>query len=92
MQGSILSAGLPDGPRIPTLPEPPAPKDVPRFGRLAPEVPKDKGLTLQASDVDLTPAIKAADTDANTRAGSTDAKAAPNIAFRVAAPESKAKQ
>ncbi|MEI9893367.1 MAG: L,D-transpeptidase family protein [Chthoniobacter sp.] len=26
MQGSILSAGLPDGPKIPTLPDPPAPK------------------------------------------------------------------
>jgi hypothetical protein len=34
MQGSILSAGLPDAPTIVTSPEPTAPKDVTRFGAL----------------------------------------------------------
>jgi hypothetical protein len=36
MQGSILSAGLPDGPTVITNPEPTAPKDVTRFGALSP--------------------------------------------------------
>jgi hypothetical protein len=69
MEGSMLSAGLPDGPKIPTLPEPPAPKDIPRFGRLAPAPPREKGLTLQQPDLNLTPAIQAAEADAAARAG-----------------------
>jgi hypothetical protein len=36
MQGSILSAGLPDSPTIITNPEPTAPKDVTRFGQFSP--------------------------------------------------------
>lgn len=40
MEGSMLSAGLPNGPKIET-----APKDVTRFGQLAPN-PKSKGRSL----------------------------------------------
>jgi hypothetical protein len=40
MEGSMLSAGLPNGPKIET-----APKDVTRFGQLAPN-PKAKGRSL----------------------------------------------
>jgi hypothetical protein len=69
MEGSMLSAGLPDGPKIPTLPEPPSPKDIPRFGRLAPAPVSEKGLSLQPADANLTPAIQAAEADAQERAG-----------------------
>jgi len=46
MQGSILSAGLPDAPKIQGLPES-APKDVTRFGNLSPSPSRTKGLSLQ---------------------------------------------
>ncbi len=103
MQGSILSAGLPDGPKIPSLPEPPAPKDVARFGGMAPVVPHTKGLSLQNPDVDLAPAIKAAETAADARAAAarreqTDAAAntansTPSpIAFRSTQSDTKNSQ
>ncbi|HSI14569.1 MAG TPA: L,D-transpeptidase [Chthoniobacter sp.] len=46
MQGSILSAGLPDGPKITTVPET-APKDVTRFGNLSPSPLRGRGMNLQ---------------------------------------------
>jgi hypothetical protein len=46
MQGSILSAGLPDSPKI-LSPASPAPKDVTRFGNLAPNPSRERGLSLQ---------------------------------------------
>jgi hypothetical protein len=100
MQGSILSAGLPDGPRIPTLPEPPAPKDVTRFGQLGPNPVREKGLTLEDPTLDMSAAIKAADAEANAHstaakdqnsADSTGKPASP-IAFRAANAASKSKQ
>lgn len=45
MQGSILSAGLPDAPKIQGLTET-APKDVTRLGTLSPS-PRARGLNLQ---------------------------------------------
>ena len=104
MQGSILSAGLPDGPKFPTLPEPPAPKDVPRFGRLRPNAtpPPEKALSLQNTGVDIGPAIQAADADAQSRANapkppspdsSTDAPdKSGSIAFRTGQADPKNKQ
>jgi len=100
MQGSILSAGLPDGPRIPTLPEPPAPKDVTRFGQMGPNPVRDKGLSLQDPALNVTPAIQAADADANARstaakdqdsADGTTKPASP-IAFRAGNSGNKSKQ
>jgi hypothetical protein len=101
MQGSILSAGLPDGPTIPKLPEPPAPKDVTRFGQLAPSPVGGKGLTLQDPALDTTPAIRAAAVT-NSRPAGTVAKdaengdgpanAGPNIAFRASPANGKPKQ
>jgi hypothetical protein len=97
MQGSILSAGLPDGPKIPTLPEPPAPKDVTRFGQLGPNPVRAKGLSLQDPSLNVTPAIQAAEADANARAGakeqdSTDNGAKSNIALRAGSAANKPKQ
>jgi hypothetical protein len=104
MQGSILSAGLPDGPKFPTLPEPPAPKDVQRFGRLGPNAnpPSEKGLSLQNTGVDIAPAIQAADADAQARAnGAKPPSPDPSvdgsdktgsIAFRTGQTDPKAKQ
>ena len=105
MQGSILSAGLPDGPKIPTLPEPPAPKDVPRFGRMAPNISPEKGLSLQNPDVDLAPVIQAAEINADTRAAAdrqqqqdaaaadaTDKQQGSPIAFRNGQTDPKNKQ
>ena len=102
MQGSILSAGLPEGPKFPTLPEPPAPKDVQRFGRLAPNSTPlpEKSVSLQNTGVDIAPAIQAADAADQTRANaaksqdpSTDSSDKPSsIAFRTGQPDPKAKQ
>jgi hypothetical protein len=100
MQGSILSAGLPDGPSIPTLPDPPAPKNVTRFGQLGPNPAREQGLSLQDPLIDPTPAIQAAEAAANSRAANatepdnTDStsKPASHIAFRAATPDSKSKQ
>jgi hypothetical protein len=102
MQGSILSAGLPDGPTFPALPEPSAPKDVQRFGRLAPNAnpAPEKGISLQNTGVDIAPAIQAADADAQARAVKAppaDASAdgndkAGSIAFRTGQTDSKGKQ
>jgi hypothetical protein len=102
MQGSILSAGLPDGPKFPALPEPPAPKDVQRFGGLAPNATPspEKAVSLQNTGADLAPAIQAADADAQSRANavkpqdpSADSSNKPSsIAFRTGQPDPKAKQ
>jgi hypothetical protein len=47
MEGSILSAGLPDAPKI-SMPTSPAPKDVTRFGTLSPNSKTNgSGLSLQ---------------------------------------------
>ena len=104
MQGSILSAGLPDGPKIPALPEPPAPKDVPRFGRLAPNLSHEKGLSLQAPNLDLAPALQAADANADAQAAAarqqqqgatadnTDKDQNSPIAFRNGQTDPKNKQ
>lgn len=46
MQGSILSAGLPDAPKIQSLPGT-TPKDVTRFGTLAPNPSQGRGLNLR---------------------------------------------
>ena len=100
MQGSILAAGLPDGPRIPTLPEPPAPKDVARFGQLVPAPPREKGLSLQDPGLNVEPALRAADVDADARsaaakdqdAADSTAKSAAPIAFRAGSAANKPKQ
>ena len=100
MQGSILSAGLPDGPKIPGLPEPPAPKDVTRFGQLAPAPPREKGLSLRDPALNLAPAIQAADADADARAATakdqdaadSTTKSASHIAFRAGSSDNKSKQ
>ena len=100
MQGSILSAGLPDGPRIPKLPDPPAPKDIEHFGSLAAVPPRERGLSLQDPSRNLTPALQAAEADANARAtavkdqenAESAAKPASHIAFRAGSADSKSKQ
>ncbi|MEP6671964.1 MAG: L,D-transpeptidase [Chthoniobacter sp.] len=100
MQGSMLSAGLPDGPKIPTLPEPPAPKDVTRFGQLGPNPVHEKGLSLQDPALNVTPAIQAADAQANAHAtaakdqesADSTAKPASPIAFRAGNAGNKSKQ
>jgi hypothetical protein len=96
MEGSILSAGLPDGPKIPTLPEPPAPKEIQRFGGLSPESSREKGLSLQGTDLSLVPPVQPADAAATGKqqgADDTDnaAKPAPHVAFRVGDTNTKAK-
>jgi hypothetical protein len=88
MEGSILSAGLPDGPRIPKLPDPPAPKDVTHFGNLRPSPPTSQAPTISLQDptLDVSPALRAADTDANSRAKeqvTDDSAPKPHIAFRA---------
>lgn len=70
MQGSILDAGLPQGPKIPTLPTPPAPKDVPRLSTYSPGLPAGSAFSLQGISRDLSPAIRAADIDAAAREAS----------------------
>jgi len=79
MQGSILDAGLPQGPKIPALPTPPAPKDVPRLSTYTPGLPAGSAFSLQGISRDLSPAIRAADIDATTReaAAKTEAPAEP---------------
>ena len=78
MQGSILDAGLPQGPKIPALPTPPAPKDVPRLSTYTPGLPTGSAFSLQGISRDLSPAIRAADIDATAReAAAKTAPAAP---------------
>ena len=67
MQGSILDAGLPQGPKIPALPTPPAPKDIPRLSTYTPGLPSGSTFSLQGISRDLSPAIRAADIDATAR-------------------------
>ncbi len=101
MQGSILDAGLPKGPKIPALPPPPEPKDVPRLSTYTPTTPSQSAFSLQGISRDLSPAIRAADIDATAReaaakapehaAEATPAPAKGRIAFRAGAPEPKPK-
>ncbi len=75
-------------------------KDVTRFGQLGPNPVKEKGLTLQDPTLNVTPAMQAAEAEANARAAAekeqdgTDgtAKPASHLAFRAASPDSKSKQ
>jgi hypothetical protein len=87
MMGSMLDAGLPQGPKIPTLPPPPEPKDVPRFSAWASEPVKESAFSLQGIARDLSPVIRAADADTTARAATRESEeAAPaekkGIAFR----------
>jgi hypothetical protein len=102
LKGSILDAGLPEGPKIPALPTPPAPKDVQRFSTFTPGLSPDSAFSLQGISRDLSPVIRAADADAAAReaaAAKAEAEAAPEaskpsprIAFRAGAAEGKPKQ
>jgi hypothetical protein len=67
LKGSILDAGLPEGPKIPTLPSPPEPKDVQRFSTFAPNDTSGSAFSLQGISRDLSPVIRAADMDATAR-------------------------
>ncbi len=100
LQGSILDAGLPAGPKIPVLPTPPEPKDVPRLSTLTPGLPSGSAFSLQGISRDLSPVIRAADIDAATREAAAKAerdaaeatKPAPRIAFRAGQSEDKPKR
>lgn len=100
LQGSILDAGLPRGPQIPTLPAPPEPKNVPHLGTLTPGLAPESAFSLQGISRDLSPVIRAADTDPKApettvkgapEAASDPAAPAPRIAFRAGPAEEKAK-
>ncbi len=104
MQGSILTAGLPNAPKIsqapavPTLPEPSAPKDVPHFGQLGSKPPLEKGVDLQTPVINVPPAPPTTAAEASTpnsaakEQEATDAKPAPRIAFRTSPVGHKSKQ
>ncbi len=104
MQGSILDAGLPQGPKIAPLPAPPEPKDVPRRSASSPGLSPDSAFSLQGISRDLSPAIRAPDQDAAAREAAAKVdqtpapetaetpKPAPRIAFRGAGAEDKAKR
>jgi hypothetical protein len=78
LKGSILDAGLPEGPKIPTLPAPPEPKDVPRFGTFTPNQTSGSAFSLQGIARDLSPVIRAADMDATARETAAREAAAKN--------------
>ena len=92
MQGSILDAGLPEGPKILA---PTEPKDVPRLSPYTPGLAPDSAFSLQGISRDLSPVIRAADTDATAREAAAKAekdaaaetaetaKPTPKIAFRA---------
>jgi hypothetical protein len=91
MQGSILDAGLPAGPTIPSLPAAPEPKDVTRFSPMTPGLSAESPFSLQGISRDLSPAIRAADVEAAKREATVQTqpavkpkstKPAPDIAFR----------
>jgi hypothetical protein len=73
MKGSMLMAGLPEGPTIPTLPAPAEPKDVPRFNPLMSPEATPSGLSLDGNH----------DDPAATPKPKTDAKDPSHIAFRA---------
>jgi lipoprotein-anchoring transpeptidase ErfK/SrfK len=101
MQGSILDAGLPEGPKMLA---PVEPKDVPRLSPYTPGLPADSAFSLQGIARDLSPVIRAADTDATAReaaakaekdaaaADSADPKPTPRVAFRAGSADDKRKQ
>jgi len=102
LKGSMLDAGLPEGPKIlPTLPAPSESKDVPRFSTFTPGLAPDSAFSLQGIKRDLSPAIRAADTDAAAREAAAQAEPeiipetpqpAPRVAFRAGTAEEKPKQ
>jgi len=101
MQGSILDAGLPQGPKMLA---PVEPKDVPRLSPYTPGLPADSAFSLQGIARDLSPVIRAADTDATAReaaakaekdaatAEAADPKPTPRVAFRAGSADEKRKQ
>ena len=101
MQGSILDAGLPQGPKMLA---PVEPKDVPRLSPYTPGLPEDSAFSLQGIARDLSPVIRAADADAAAReaavkaekdaatAESADPKPTPRVAFRAGTADDKRKQ
>jgi hypothetical protein len=106
MQGSILDAGLPEGPKMISSPEP---KDVPRFSPYTAGTPQESAFSLQGIARDLSPAIRAADANAaameaaakadkdaaGTDSGSAPAdgaKPTPKVAFRAGAAGDQRKQ
>lgn len=94
-QGSILMAGLPEGPKLPPV-APAKPGEVPRFSAWASEPVKESAFSLSGISRDLSPAIRAAEAEAAARAAGQPAEAEPGeknakgIAFRAA--PSKAEQ
>jgi hypothetical protein len=98
LKGSMLDAGLPEGPKIlSSLPAPTESKDVPRFSTFTPGLAPDSAFSLQGIKRDLSPAIRAADTDAAAREATTTpppetSKPAPWVAFRSGAAEAKPTQ
>ena len=74
LSGSILDAGLPQGPKIPALPTPPEPKDVPRFSTYDPGHAANSAFSLQGIARDLSPVIRAASMDAAAREAAANAE------------------
>ncbi len=101
LKGSMLDAGLPQGPKIPALPTPPESKDVQRFSTFTPGMSPESAFSLQGIARDLSPVIRAADMDAAAREATAKAEAetpsetskpSPRIAFRSGSAEAKPKQ
>ncbi len=63
LKGSMLDAGLPDGPKIPTLPNAPEPKDVAHFSP-TPGLPTGSAFSLHGITRDLSPADRTAELEA----------------------------
>lgn len=85
LKGSILDAGLPEGPTM--LTKPTEPKDVPRFGGLAPTQSDQGGMTLQPG-----PASPTAPAKSESETSTDPSKPPSKIAFRSKGTSTKAKQ
>jgi hypothetical protein len=96
LKGSMLDAGLPQGPKIPTLPAPPEPKDVARFTPTSPGLSSESPFSLHGIARDLSAGTRTAELDAIAREAETKTERpeaepeAPQPASRIALRAAKA--
>ena len=95
LKGSIMDAGLPQGPKIPAAPAPSAPKELPPLPPDPIRSATESAFSLHGIARDLSPEIRATEMDAAARsnlqskAESAPAKAPARIAFRTGKPDDR---